>query len=130
MADTTLERIDATLNQSCACGCGRPLDPDGPSAWWFDDDCVGRGTRALTGADNPEDVTGKDFDTLARVAAAFDVPVELLLGRRRRQATRLAMFRYKADHRCLEKYYWDESIRRTITVEIAHPSQGLRSDGG
>jgi hypothetical protein len=34
-----LDTIDAATGALCACGCARPLDPDGPSAWWATEDC-------------------------------------------------------------------------------------------
>jgi hypothetical protein len=34
-----LDRIDATIEEMCACGCGRPLRADGPSAYWASDEC-------------------------------------------------------------------------------------------
>lgn len=38
MADL-LDRIDATVDGLCACGCGQPLDPSGPSAWFTSEAC-------------------------------------------------------------------------------------------
>lgn len=35
----TLATLDATLDGRCACGCGRPLDPDGTSAWFAAERC-------------------------------------------------------------------------------------------
>ncbi len=34
-----LDRIDAATAELCACGCSRPLDPDGPSGWWATELC-------------------------------------------------------------------------------------------
>jgi hypothetical protein len=33
-----LAAIDATLDGRCACGCGIPLDPHGPSGWYLNED--------------------------------------------------------------------------------------------
>src|SRR5690606_18712885 len=43
--DDVLDRIDATLNGRCACGCGRKLDPAGPSAWFAGERCQRRWER-------------------------------------------------------------------------------------
>jgi hypothetical protein len=37
VVDATLDEIDATLNQLCACGCKQWLDPYGPSGWFIDE---------------------------------------------------------------------------------------------
>lgn len=37
-----LQTIDAATGDLCACGCGQPLDADGPSAWWATEDCQRR----------------------------------------------------------------------------------------
>lgn len=34
-----LDAIDAAVDGLCACGCQRPLDPDGPSAWYYNEGC-------------------------------------------------------------------------------------------
>lgn len=34
-----LDRIDATLDSRCACGCNQHLDPDGPSGWFATEAC-------------------------------------------------------------------------------------------
>ncbi len=34
-----LDTIDAAVNRLCACGCLRPLGPDGPSAYWATETC-------------------------------------------------------------------------------------------
>jgi hypothetical protein len=38
-ATDILERIDSAVDGRCACGCGRPLDPAGPSGWWATEEC-------------------------------------------------------------------------------------------
>lgn len=52
-----LDRIDDALAERCACGCGRPLSPTGPSAWFATDQCQWRwhGARAT----GPDDVYGR-----------------------------------------------------------------------
>lgn len=37
-----LDRIDATIEQRCACGCGAALRPDGPSAYFARESCQDR----------------------------------------------------------------------------------------
>jgi hypothetical protein len=37
-----LVTIDAAIAELCACGCRRPLDPNGPSAWWATEGCQAR----------------------------------------------------------------------------------------
>jgi hypothetical protein len=49
-----LDQIDAALAQRCACGCDRPLDPDGPSAWFATADC--QWTWQNSRATHPNDV--------------------------------------------------------------------------
>lgn len=34
-----LDAIDAAVDGLCACGCQRTLDPDGPSAWYYNEGC-------------------------------------------------------------------------------------------
>lgn len=34
-----LDTIDAATGALCACGCGQPLPPDGPSGWWATEAC-------------------------------------------------------------------------------------------
>jgi len=38
LADT-LARIDDALADRCACGCGRPVSDDSPSAWFYNEAC-------------------------------------------------------------------------------------------
>lgn len=47
-------RMDAAIANVCACGCGRALRPDGPSAWFAGPDCQHR--WAQTNAADPGDV--------------------------------------------------------------------------
>jgi hypothetical protein len=49
-----LERIDAAVAELCACGCGRTLDPDGPSAYYATPECQRRWAGAH--ATDPDDV--------------------------------------------------------------------------
>jgi hypothetical protein len=37
-----IDSIDATLAERCACGCDRPIDPSGVSAWFAGPDCQWR----------------------------------------------------------------------------------------
>lgn len=37
-----LARIDAAIEQNCACGCGRPLSPTGPSGYYATEGCQQR----------------------------------------------------------------------------------------
>lgn len=54
MDDDILTRIDATTEERCACGCGVPLNPDGPSAWFATAACQQRWQGAQ--ATDPQDV--------------------------------------------------------------------------
>jgi hypothetical protein len=49
-----LDRIDAATEGRCACGCGRLLPADGPSAYWAGPDCQRRWNEAR--ADRPDEV--------------------------------------------------------------------------
>lgn len=49
-----VEQIDAAVEQLCACGCRRRLDPDGPSAYFHSPSCQRRWNERLT--DDPDDV--------------------------------------------------------------------------
>ncbi|RKR92806.1 hypothetical protein BDK92_7288 [Micromonospora pisi] len=60
MSDT-LDQIDAAINNLCACGCGRPLSPDGESAYFRSANCQARWHNAQ--AHNPREVyTSEDPD--------------------------------------------------------------------
>lgn len=51
MTADILARIDAALDRCCACGCGRVLDPDGPSAWFAGEKCQQQWTAAQVGTE-------------------------------------------------------------------------------
>lgn len=46
-----LDAIDAAVDGLCACGCQRTLDPDGPSAWYYNEGCQRK--AASVGYDQP-----------------------------------------------------------------------------
>lgn len=50
-----LDRIDATVDELCGCGCERALRPDGPSAFFATQECQSRWLNA-TQVDSPDDV--------------------------------------------------------------------------
>lgn len=52
--DATLAAIDAATGQLCACGCGTKLDPNGPSAWFVNQDH--QRSYQERHATNPQDV--------------------------------------------------------------------------
>ncbi len=39
MSGDVLATIDDAVEGRCACGCGQPLDPDGPSGWFATEGC-------------------------------------------------------------------------------------------
>jgi hypothetical protein len=53
VTDDILARIDATVDQRCACGCGVLLSPTSPSGWYASERCQQRWTEqhADVGAD-------------------------------------------------------------------------------
>jgi hypothetical protein len=74
-ADDILDRIDAAIEERCACGCSRPLHPNGPSGFFASQDCQARWHARL--ASDPHDVYERD-DAAAVYVGSDDEPVPLL----------------------------------------------------
>jgi hypothetical protein len=74
-AGDILDQIDAAVDERCACGCGRHLPPDGPSAYFATPECQARWHNGQ--ATDPLDVYRRPDAAVAYVAAD-DRPVPLL----------------------------------------------------
>lgn len=81
-----LDSIDATLSERCACGCDRPLDPAGPSAWFATADC--QWTWQNAAATHPNDVYNRPDAAVYPLDDSADIP--LSGGREAAYAARLA----------------------------------------
>lgn len=71
-----LATIDAATDGLCACGCRRPLDPAGPSAWWATEACQGAwqsGRPRVVGAEDIRLLRAADItDLLAAINRAIE----------------------------------------------------------
>lgn len=69
MADI-LALIDAAVDNLCACGCGEPLRPDGPSQWYAYEDCqrIHMGRTAT----NPHEVYQRPDADMGHIASWDD----------------------------------------------------------
>lgn len=65
-----IEAIDAAIGGLCACGCQRPLDPNGSSAWWATEDCQLAWQGGNVGLSPAELLLAWGFDPSEFIAAA------------------------------------------------------------
>lgn len=68
-------RMDAAIDQVCACGCRLALGPDGPSAWFATQDCQRRWTEQ-NHADDPHDVYARYDAHLGYIPPAEPTPAQ------------------------------------------------------
>lgn len=77
---STLDRIDATLANLCACGCGASLDHS-PSAWYATEDCQRR-HLSVKATDAYEVYARPDAGAVevwrGRILDLFDIPPYIL----------------------------------------------------
>lgn len=66
-----LARLDSAVDELCACGCGRKLDPNGPSAWYASQDC--QWSAMQRNATDPGEVYERPDPALDSLAAESEV---------------------------------------------------------